>query len=277
MVPILCALVSALDHSVGMAIVGVLHPGAMGSAVGAALRVQGHEALWASEGRSAATAARAQAAGMRDVGAVAAVLARAEVVLSICPPHAALETAELAKGYDGLYVDANAVSPDTARAGAAVVGARFVDGGIIGPPPSQPGTTRLYLSGAEAGSVAPLFGGSPLEAIVLDGGVGAASALKMTYAAWTKGTAALLVAIRATARAHGVDEDLLAEWAISQPRLADRYERAVDSSAEKGWRWVAEMREIAQTFAAAGQPDGFHLAAAEVFASPPGAARSSSW
>jgi 3-hydroxyisobutyrate dehydrogenase-like beta-hydroxyacid dehydrogenase len=276
MVPILCALVSALDHSVGMAIVGVLHPGAMGSAVGAALRVQGHEALWASEGRSAATAARAQAAGMRDVGAVAAVLARAEVVLSICPPHAALETAELATRYGGVYVDANAVSPDTARAAAAVVGARFVDGGIIGPPPSQPGTTRLYLSGAEAGSVAPLFGGSPLEAIVLDGGVGAASALKMTYAAWTKGTAALLVAIRATARAHGVDEDLLAEWAIPQPRLADRYARAVDSSAEKGWRWVAEMREIAQTFAAAGQPDGFHLAAAEVFASPPGAVRSSS-
>jgi 3-hydroxyisobutyrate dehydrogenase-like beta-hydroxyacid dehydrogenase len=259
-----------------MAIVGVLHPGAMGSAVSAALRAQGHEALWASEGRSAATAARAQTAGMRDVATVAAVLARAEVVLSICPPHAALETAELAAGSEGVYVDANAVSPETTRAAQAAVGGRFVDGGVIGPPPAQRGTTRLYLSGEEAASVAALFGDGPLEAIVLDGGVGVASALKMTYAAWTKGTAALLVAIRATARAHGVDEDLLAEWAISQPRLADRYERAVDSSAEKGWRWVAEMREIAQTFAAAGQPDGFHLAAAEVFASPPGAVRSSS-
>ena len=259
-----------------MAIVGVLHPGAMGSAVGAALRAQGHEALWASEGRSAATAARAQAAAMRDAGTVAAVLGRAEVVLSICPPHAALETAELAAGFEGVYVDANAVSPDTARAAQAAVGGPFVDGGVIGPPPAQRGTTRLYLSGEEGASVAALFGDGPLEAIVLDGGVGAASALKMTYAAWTKGTAALLVAIRATARVHGVDEDLLAEWAISQPRLGDRYERAVDSSAEKGWRWVAEMREIAQTFAAAGQPDGFHLAAAEVFASPPGAVRSSS-
>jgi 3-hydroxyisobutyrate dehydrogenase-like beta-hydroxyacid dehydrogenase len=276
MLPILCALASALDHSVGMAIVGVLHPGAMGSAVGAALRPPGHEALWASEGRSAATAARAQAAGMCDVGTVAAVLGRAEVVLSICPPHAALQTAELAAGFEGVYVDANAVSPDTARAAQAAIGRRLVDGGIIGPPPAQRGTTRLYLSGEEAASVAALFGDGPLEAIVLDGGVGAGSALKMTYAAWTKGTAALLVAIRATARANGVDEDLLAEWAISQPRLADRYERAVDSSAEKGWRWVAEMREIAQTFAAAGQPDGFHLAAAEVFASPPGAVRSSS-
>jgi 3-hydroxyisobutyrate dehydrogenase-like beta-hydroxyacid dehydrogenase len=276
MLPILCALASALDHSVGMAIVGVLHPGAMGSAVGAALRGAGHEALWASEGRSAATAQRAQAAGMTDVGTVAALLARAEAVLSICPPQVALETAELAAGFDGVYVDANAVSPDTARAAAAAVGARFVDGGIIGPPPARRGTTRLYLSGAEAASVASLFGDGPLEAIVLDGGIGAASALKMAYAAWTKGTAALLVAIRATARANDVDDALLSEWALSQPRLADRYERAVASSAEKGWRWVAEMEEIAATFAAAGQPDGFHLAAAEVFASAPGAARSSS-
>jgi hypothetical protein len=263
MLPILCALASALDHSVGMAIVGVLHPGAMGSAVGAALR--GHEVLWASEGRSPATAARAEGAGMRDVGTVAAVLDRAEVVLSICPPHAALETAELAAGFAGVYVDANAVSPDTARAVQAAVGGRFVDGGIIGPPPAQDGTTRLYLSGGEAAEVAGLFEGGPLEAIVLDGGVGAASALKMAYAAWTKGTAALLVAIRATARANDVDDDLFAEWARSQPRLAERYERAVESSGDKGWRWVAEMREIAQTFAAAGQPDGFHLAAAEVF------------
>jgi 3-hydroxyisobutyrate dehydrogenase-like beta-hydroxyacid dehydrogenase len=259
-----------------MAIVGILHPGAMGSAVGAALRAHGHEALWASEGRSPASAARAQAAGMQDSGTLAELLARAEVALSICPPHAALETAALAAGYAGVYVDANAVSPETARAAEEVVGARFVDGGIIGPPPSQPGTTRLYLSGEEAASVAPLFSDGPLEAIVLDGGVGAASALKMTYAAWTKGTAALLVAIRATAHEHGVDDALLHEWALSQPRLAERYERAVESSAEKGWRWVAEMREIAQTFAAADQPDGFHQAAAEVFARPPGAVRSSS-
>ena len=248
-----------------MAIVGVLHPGSMGSAVGAVLRARGHEALWASQERSAATAARAQAAGMQDAGTVAGVLARAEVVLSICPPHAALETAALAAGYDGVYVDANAVSPETARAARAIVGGRFVDGGIIGPPPAQPGTTRLYLSGEEAALVAGLFADGPLEAIVVDDEVGAASALKMTYAAWTKGTAALLVAVRATARAYGVDDALLEEWALSQPRLADRYERAVDSSAEKGWRWVSEMREIAQTFASAGQPDGFHLAAAEVF------------
>ena len=248
-----------------MAIVGVLHPGAMGSAVGAALRAQGHEVLWASEGRSAATAARARQAGMTDTGTVAAVLARANVVLSICPPHAALETAALAAGLGGVYVDANAVSPQTAQAAQTAVGARFVDGGIIGPPPRRAGTTRLYLSGDDAPAVAALFAGGPLEAIVLDGEVGTASALNMAYAAWTKGTAALLVAIRATARANGVDDALLAEWARSQPALADRSLHAADATAEKGWRWVGEMREIAATFAEAGHPDGFHLAAAEIF------------
>jgi 3-hydroxyisobutyrate dehydrogenase-like beta-hydroxyacid dehydrogenase len=246
-----------------MAIVGVVHPGAMGSVVGAALRGRGHDVLWASEARSEETAARA--ADLRDVGSVAALRSRAEVVLSIVPPHAAVEVAEAFSEFDGVFVDANAVSPDTARSVQAAVGARFVDGGIIGPPPAQAGTTRLYLSGAEAGVVAELFEGTALETIVLEGGVGAASALKMAYAAWTKGTAALLVAIRETARAHGVDDDLVREWAISQPRLAERHSRAVEATADKGWRWVAEMREIAATFAAAGQPDGFHLAAAEVF------------
>jgi 3-hydroxyisobutyrate dehydrogenase-like beta-hydroxyacid dehydrogenase len=259
-----------------MTIVGVLHPGAMGSALGAALRAQGHEVRWASEGRSVATAERAAAAGMTDAGTVPALLAYAEVVLSICPPHAALEVAELAAGFGGVYVDANAVSPQTAQAAQALVGPRFVDGGIIGPPPVRAGTTRLYLSGDEAGAVARLFDAGPLEAIVLDGDVGSASALKMTYAAWTKGTAALLVAIRATARAHGVDDALLAEWALSQPGLADRSAHAADATAEKGWRWAGEMREIAATFGEAVQPEGFHLAAAEIFASRPRAARSSS-
>jgi 3-hydroxyisobutyrate dehydrogenase-like beta-hydroxyacid dehydrogenase len=265
MMAILCAPKRPLDHSVGMAIVGVVHPGAMGSVVGATLLAAGHDVLWASEGRGEETAARAAAAGLRDVGGVAALRSRAEVVLSIVPPHAAVEVAGAFSGFDGVLVDANAVSPDTARSVEAAVGAQFVDGGIIGPPPSRPGTTRLYLSGAEAAGIVELFEGTALEAIVVDGGIGAASALKMTYAAWTKGTAALLVAIRETARAHGVDEELLGEWAISQPRLAERHSRAVEATADKGWRWVAEMREIAATFAAAGQPDGFHLAAAEVF------------
>ena len=93
----------------------------------------------------------------------------------------------------------------------------------------------------------------------------AASALKMAYASWTKGSAALLLAARALARAEGVEEALLAEWGISQPGLAERSARAAGSAAAKGWRWVAEMEEIAAAMAAAGLPDGFHQAAAEVY------------
>jgi 3-hydroxyisobutyrate dehydrogenase-like beta-hydroxyacid dehydrogenase len=248
--------------------IGVLHPGEMGAALGARLSEIGHDVLWAGEGRSAATAERAAAAGLRDAGSTAALARAADVVVSVCPPHAALDVARAAAGHGGLFVDANAVSPATVGEIRAVVedaGGRFVDGGIVGPPPERAGTTRLFLSGADAEAVAAAFDGTVVETPVLGRDPGRASALKMAYAAWTKGTAAMLLAIRATARAEGVEDALLAEWARSQPDATGRSEAAADAAARKGWRWVAEMEEIAATFAAAGQPDGFHRAAAEVF------------
>ncbi|HET6548165.1 MAG TPA: DUF1932 domain-containing protein, partial [Solirubrobacter sp.] len=209
------------------------------------------------------TAARARGAALRDAGDAAGVARAADVLLSVCPPHAAAAVARSVAGFEGVYVEANAVSPGTARAVRALLpGADFVDGGIIGPPPSRAGTTRLYLSGASAGRVAGLFADTPVDARVLSAVPGDASALKMAYAAWTKGSAALLLAIRATADAHGVAEPLLEEWG---PELVERSERAQDSAREKGWRWIAEMEEIATTFAAGGQPDGFHRAAAEIY------------
>ncbi len=144
-------------------------------------------------------------------------------------------------------------------------GARFVDGGIIGPPPHAAGTTRLYLAGPEAGAIAAGCAGTTLDARVVSARPGDASAVKMAYAAWTKGSAALLLATRAVAGAEGVEEVLVKEWALSLPELGADHARAGRSAAAKGWRWVGEMEEIAATFAAAGQPDGFHLAAAEVF------------
>jgi hypothetical protein len=167
-------------------------------------------------------------------------------------------------------------------------GASYVDGGIIGTPPVTPGFIRLYLSGPQAGEVRDLFEASPVDARVVDHGtgaaagtaaagtaaagaigvgrvVGSASAVKMAYASWTKGTAALLLAARALARAEGVEETLLAEWSISQPGLDERSARAAESATAKGWRWIAEMEEIAATMAAAGLPGGFHQAAAEIY------------
>jgi 3-hydroxyisobutyrate dehydrogenase-like beta-hydroxyacid dehydrogenase len=239
-----------------LSVVGILHPGEMGAAVGAALPA----AWWASAGRSEATAERARQAGMRDAGTVAQLLDRCAVVLSICPPHAAVAVAEQAAGFGGFYVDANAIAPATAERVAATV-ERYVDGGIIG----APSAPRLYLSGAGAETVAERFAGTPVEARVLDGPPFAASALKMAYAAWTKGSAALLLTALEAARRLGVEDALVAEWEHSQPELPARVRRAAESADAKGWRWVGEMEEIARTFAAAGLPDGFHRAAAQVY------------
>ena len=253
-------------------VIGVLHPGEMGAAVGACLAQRGLTVLWASAGRSPATADRAAAAGMRDVGSAGEMSGQADVILSVCPPHAALEVARSVGGFSGIYVDANAVSPATTREVAEMVtagGARYVDGGIIGAPPRSPGDSRLYLSGLWAGEISHLFADTPLDAQVIGDEIGQASAVKMAYAAWTKGTAALILAIRALARAEAVEQTLLAEWELSQPTLTARSHSAARSATEKGWRWVAEMEEIAATMAAAGLPPGFHEAAAAIYASVP--------
>ena len=245
-----------------MSVVAVLHPGQMGAELGRALVDAGHEVRWVPAGRGPGTVRRARAAGLVATDGVEGC----DVVLSVCPPAAAVSVARSVPGFRGIYVDANAVSPETAEEVAAVVGTSYVDGGIVGPPPTQAGTTRLYLSGDRAEEVGGLFAGSRVAVRVLPGGGTAASALKMTYAAWTKISAALLVSIDATARELGVDEALAAEWAESQPELAGRLRAARSAAERKGWRWAEEMRQISRTFAAAGEPPGFGEAAAELFA-----------
>lgn len=254
----------------GKKTVSVLHPGEMGAAVGACLAAGGHRVLWVSASRSAATRERAQAGGFHGVSRLGEALAHSDIVLSVCPPHAAARLAceVAAGGFAGLYLDANAIAPQTAREVGEQVeagGARFVDGGIVGPPPVQAGTSRLFLSGRDAPEIAALFAGGKLEPIVLEGAAGAASALKACYAAWTKGSIALLAAIRALAEHEGVTPALLEEWQRSQPGLARRSE-GISTNAYKAWRWIGEMEEIAASFAAAGLPPGFHLAAADLYA-----------
>jgi 3-hydroxyisobutyrate dehydrogenase-like beta-hydroxyacid dehydrogenase len=248
--------------------IGVLHPGEMGAALGAALRAKGETVLWASSGRSPATLDRAREAGLEDVVTLEELARRSEVIVAVCPPHAAVGLARSIPSFAGVYLDANAVSPTTARKIAGLV-SRYVDGGIIGPPPRDGGTTRLYLSGDEASLVADLFAGTIVQARVVSEHDAAASAVKMTFAAWTKGTAALLLAIRAVARLEGVEETLLDEWRTSLPQLPDQSAAAARSALSKGWRWVGEMTEIADTFVEAGLPDGFHRAAAEIYRRSP--------
>ena len=233
----------------------------MGAAIGALLVAHGHEVLWQPNGRSDETARRAAAAGLTRADSVD----DADVVLSVCPPHAALDVARSLQGTRALVIDANAISPMTARRVGEIIGERWVDGGIVGPPPRRAGTTRLYLSGQHAIEASRLFAGTHLEPVVLEGSPVAASSLKMAYAAWTKGSAALLLAALGSARETGVEQALRAEWRRSQPELDARVRGAADSAAAKGWRWVGEMNEIAATFASVGLPSGFHEAAAEMF------------
>ncbi len=257
-----------------MARVLVLHPGSMGAEVGACLVARGHEVGWLATGRSGATRARADAAGLRVHDSLDSAVRSSDVVLGICPPDNAIEVSaavadaviDTAAGVT--YVDANAVAPITMTAivgELARAGTPVVDGGIIGPPPASPGTTRLYLSGDRAGEVAALFEGSDLGTVDMGAAVGAASALKMTYAAWTKGSAAMLLTIAAAAEAHGVADHLHAEWDLSQPGITNRLALTGPGVAPKAWRWQGEMQEIAATMAQFGLPAGFHLAASETW------------
>jgi 3-hydroxyisobutyrate dehydrogenase-like beta-hydroxyacid dehydrogenase len=250
--------------------IGLLHPGEMGSALGAAAVRRGARVLWASAGRGPATRARADADGFEDAGSVKRLVAESPMIVSVCPPAAALNVARevAALGFRGLYVDANAVAPTTTRTVGDILtrgGATFVDGSIIGPPPRTGATARLFLSGPDAPSVGAVFDGGPLEPIVLNATIGAASAMKMAYSGWNKASQALLMAVRALAVRENIDAALLVEWSRSMPDMPARSERAVVDNTRKAWRFVGEMEEIAATFGAAGLPVGFHEAAAEVY------------
>ena len=250
--------------------VGILHPGEMGVSVAASARAGGHEVYWVSAGRSAETAARAEAASLIDRGTLGALCRQSEIILCVCPPAAAEDVARsvLAHGFSGLYVDANAISPGRAqRIGTFLeaAGIGFVDGGIIGGPAWQPGTTWLYLAGAEAARVAALFADGPLETGVLGDEIGAASALKMCFAAYTKGTSALLAAVLGAAEGHGVRAALEAQWSQGGSDFAEQTQNRVRRVTKKAWRFSGELEEIAATFEEVGLPGGFHLAGAEIY------------
>ena len=250
--------------------VGVLHPGQMGASIAASARKGGCRVLWASEGRSRQTRERAETQGLIDVLTPARLCAEAEIVFSVCPPHAAEDVAGLVRdcGFAGLYVDANAISPERAKGigrRMTEAGIDFVDGGIIGPPAWKPDSTWLYLSGSKGARVAECFTAGPLRAHLLGDLIGRASALKMCYAAWTKGMTALLCAILAAAEELDVWDDLAAQWAHDWPGFDVEAVDRVRGVTAKAWRFAGEMDEIAATLAGAGMPGGFHAAAADIY------------
>lgn len=250
--------------------IGLLHPGAMGISVAASALRSGHQVCYASEGRSQATRTRAAEHNLRDLGALAELCETCSIIISLCPPHAAEDVAShvIARGFQGLYLDANAISPQKAqRIGEKLseAGISFVDGGIIGGPAWTPGETWLYLSGKDADRIADCFSAGPLEVSSLGEEIGKASALKMCYAAYTKGTTALLSAILALAEASGVRYELETQWERDEPGFSAQAERHARRVTAKAWRFAGEMDEIASTFKSVGLPDGFHAAAGDVY------------
>jgi 3-hydroxyisobutyrate dehydrogenase-like beta-hydroxyacid dehydrogenase len=250
--------------------IGIVSPGAMGISVAASMRASGFEVYWASTGRSAESVARAQAHGLIDVGTVANLGATCEVIVSVCPPHTAVTVAEdvLASGFSGVYLDANAIAPQKVIHMAeqmAAAGVVFVDGGIIGGPAWEPNSTWLYLSGEQAALVADFFAGGVLETAVIGDQIGQASALKMCFAAYSKGTTALLSMILAGAEALGVRANLEEQWSRGGSDFAAQTQQRVRRVTAKAWRFEGEMYEIAATFASVGLPAGFHEAAADIY------------
>ncbi len=241
----------------------------MGSSVALTLKNSGHEVLWASEGRSARTRERAEEIGLVDCGSVDEMASRCTAIVSVCPPEFASFVADhvWGAGFKGLYIDANAAAPHSKELSARrmdAAGARFVDGGIIGLPARERGKTWLYLSGSGAAEAATYFTAGPMEVDVMGGEVGQASALKMCFAAWNKGSAALLAATFAAAQQMDVLENLKNAWGRMGMDFG-KGERDIARSAPKAWRYVGEMREIASTFEFAGMPGEFHRGAEEIY------------
>lgn len=249
-----------------MTVIGLISPGQMGASIGAAASHSATRVIWAGDGRSKASHTRASDAGLENGGTIDTLVKDSDIILSVCPPHDAEDVARQVKqrAFPGLFVDCNAIAPEKSRQIAERFGYQnFVDGGIVGGPAwkSESGT-RLYLSGDRSKEIAALFDNSPLETTIIPGEIGAASAMKMVFAAYTKGTTALLAAILGVAEKEGVRNVLESQW--GQTFTEQTHQRVVANSA-KAWRFEGEMQEIAATFENAGLPGGFHTAAAAVF------------
>ena len=254
--------------------VAIVAPGDMGHSVGAVLRHHGMRVITNLDGRSARSRELAKKADIEDVGSDTTLVEEADVLLSILVPARAIELAERiaiaakSSGADLLYVDGNALAPQTTRRIGEIVGAaglRFADGGIIGPPPRVGSEdTRIYVSGPQVDILTQLrvFG---LDIRVVSDVIGDASAVKMCYAALNKGIIALATQISIAAKGLGVEKTLWEEFAASQSALVPRMQRQLPVMVPKAYRWVGEMEEIAKTFEFCGLSPKMFLGAAETF------------
>ncbi|MFN6440206.1 MAG: DUF1932 domain-containing protein [Nostoc sp. DedSLP01] len=260
--------------------VGILSPGDMGQAIASVLNQHGLKTIAALNNRSDVydglrlrTRQLAAAANVVDVGSLKQLVIESDVVLSVLVPAAATEAAEqvaeviASVGKNILYVDANAISPQKVKNIAQIIelkGGRFVDASIIGPPPRVPNRTRIYASGKHALQLQQLrdYG---LDIRAIGDEIGQASGLKMCYAALTKGLTAIGTELLIAAHRLGLDTQLWDEVSSSQPELAKILTRSLPSMTPKAHRWIGEMEEIADTFAALDLTDRIFQGAADVY------------
>lgn len=250
--------------------IGFLHPGAMGISLAVIAQNSGHQAYWVSQNRSSDTRSRAEKHDLVAVETLQDLCKRCAIIISVCPPHAAIEVAAQVVdcSFKGIFADFNAISPQKAqRIGQSMChsGVEFIDGGIIGPPAWIPDTTWLYLSGQAASQVADCFKGGPLAVEVIGSEIGKASGLKMCFAANTKGTTALLCAIVAAAEKMGVRQELENQWSRNNSDFVEKTRDRIRNATAKAWRFSGEMEEISSTFQEAGLPGDFHLAASDIY------------
>lgn len=254
--------------------VAIMGAGDMGHAVGKALGESGFDVITCLAGRGEHTRELAGIAGMRDTGSLESMVSEADIVLSIMPPAAAegfggeIAAAIKSSGSMPMFVECNAISPDTTRRIEAVitgVGAPYTDAGIIGSAPGRPGSPpRFYASGPDLGPISELDGRG-IKVMPVGAEIGRATAIKMCYAGLTKGTTTLLTAVATAAESLGITAELGAELASSQSAAYEGMKRAVPRLPLDAGRWIGEMEEIAATFAAAGVTDKFHQAARDIF------------
>lgn len=253
--------------------VGILSPGDMGAAIGAMIRAGGLDVLTCLDGRGDLTRLRAREAGIRDVPDLDALVAQADLILSVLVPAEALPLAErvaaaMARtGAAPIYADCNAIAPQTVATINQLItgaGAHFIDAGIIGGPPRAGSNTRIYSSGPDT---------TPLEALracgldirAVGAEIGQASGLKMVYAASTKGTTALWTELLVAARALGLDDALMAEFGMSRSDVSARMLAGIPSMPRRARRWVGEMEEIAATFEGLGLTPRTLQGAADIY------------
>ncbi|MGK4909211.1 NAD(P)-dependent oxidoreductase [Streptomyces albus] len=251
--------------------VGILHPGSMGAAVAACAATNATAVLWCENGRSPASAARAEQAGLTPVPTLRELLDRSDIVIGLCPPAAAEEVAREVAGhaFTGTYVETNAISPERAERIADLLrpAATVVDGAVVGSPPVGGKTPTLYLSGPTAATamVEAVFAGTAVRTKVLGTDVGQASALKVSYTAFQKASRVLAALATGMARQYDVDQELLKVAARrSTSYLAEP--EYIPKVAARAWRWGPELEEAADTLAAAGLPPEMLRAAASTLA-----------